>query len=255
VTTGSVRRERHDGVEVLTLDRPEARNALDPATADALETALNDCDADASVRAVILTGTGPAFCAGADLAAVARGDGALLFRPIGGFGGVVRHPIQKVLIAAVNGPAVGGGFELVLACDLVVMAEHAVLGLPEVKRGLIATGGGLLRLPRRVPRAVAMEMITTGDPITAGRALELGLANRVCPATEVLAEAMALAARVGANGPAAVRTSRRIVRATADLPEEDGWELQAEAAAVLAAGPEAREGVDAFLHKREPRWS
>ena len=180
--------EKRDRVAILTLNRPEARNAVNGEVANAMEAALDDIEADDAITVVIVTGAGSTFCAGADLKLVAQGRGNEMATKRGGFGGITTRERSKPIIAAVNGPALAGGFELVLACDLVVAADHAKFGLPEVKRGLFAAAGGLIRLPKRVPLALAMELAITGDPIDADRAHQLGLVNRVVPVAFSVAE-------------------------------------------------------------------
>jgi enoyl-CoA hydratase len=255
VTEPVVEREHRGSVAILRLNRPEARNAVNGDVAQAMEAALDECEADAGTAVVVITGTGPIFCAGADLKRVARGEGAQLATKRGGFGGITTRDFAKPLIAAVNGPALAGGFEIVLACDLVVASEDARFGVPEVKRGLFAAAGGLIRLPRRVPLALAMELAITGDPIDARRAFELGLVNRVVPGGEVLAAAVALAERIGENAPVAVRNSRRMVREAPDLTEAEAWPRNYELAMEVFATKDSIEGATAFAEKRAPRWT
>jgi enoyl-CoA hydratase len=246
--------ERRGRVGILRLNRPDARNAISDEVARAVEAALDEFEADDGVWAIVLTGTGPIFCAGADLKIVAKGEGAKLATRRGGFGGFVHRDFPKPRIAAVNGPALAGGFELVLACDLVVAAQDAVFGLPEVKRGLFAAAGGPFRLARRVPLAAAMEVVLTGDPVDAARAHALGLVNRLVPADRVLDEALALAERVTANAPVAVRNSLRMVREGIDLTEEEAWPRSNALALEVFSTADAIEGATAFAEKREPRW-
>ena len=245
-----------DGVARVVLNRPAVRNAVDGALANALGRAVRETEADPEIRVVILTGAGSqAFCAGADLAEVARGNEAALWTRDGGFAGFVEAVRSKVWIAAVKGFALAGGLELMLACDLVVAAEDAAFGLPEVKRGLVAGAGGLFRLPRALPRAVAIEMIVTGESIGAGRALALGLINRVAAAGQVDAQAHDLARIVAANAPCAVRESLWIARTAHEGSEADLSRLSGEALSRVRSGEDSREGARAFLEKREPRWS
>jgi crotonobetainyl-CoA hydratase len=173
----------------------------------------------------------------------------------GGFGGITQRAFPKPLIAAVNGPALAGGFEIVLSCDLVVAADDARFGLPEVKRGLFASAGGLVRLPKRVPLALATEVAITGEPIDARRAHALGLVNRVVPKEKVVDEALALAALIAENAPVAVRGSLRMVREAGDLSEADAWRLNSEVAAEVGSTKDAIEGATAFAEKRPPRWT
>jgi enoyl-CoA hydratase/carnithine racemase len=254
-TTMVLERERRGRVEILRLNRPEARNAMNPELAEAIEAALDETEADPKVRAVVVTGTGPVFCAGADLKAIASGGAAGIETARGGFGGVVKRDLSKPLIVAVNGHALAGGFELVLACDLVVAAEGADFGLPEAKRGLLAAAGGPFRLAQRVPQATALEVVMTGDPISASRALELGLVNRVVPADRVVDEAVALAERILENSPAAVRAVRQLVRESAHLDEAASWALTRKLAAEVFASGDAIEGATAFAEKRPPVWN
>jgi enoyl-CoA hydratase/carnithine racemase len=247
-----VLRQREGHVEIVTINRPEARNAIDLATAQALSAALDDCERDDDVWVVILTGAGDkAFSAGMDLKAFARGEFPATEH---GFGGITERRFSKVLICAANGSAFAGGFEMLLSCDLVVAADHAVFGIPEAQRGLIAGAGGLIRLPRRIARAVALEMALTADPLSAARAYEVGLVNVVVPGHDVLARALALAQRICANAPLAVRTSKRIIRDSMDLGEEAAWELNNAAFAEIAASTDALEGAVAFAEKRPAVW-
>ncbi len=253
----TVRTEQRLGVLLVTIDRPEARNAINGAVAIGIEAALDRAEDDDTIRVVVITGSGEkAFSAGADLKAVASSpDGRAIITERGGFAGVVRRPFPKVLIAAVNGAALGGGLEIALACDLVVAAEHATFGIPEVKRGLFAGAGGLLRLPRAVALPVALELGVTGDSIDADRAFALGLVNRVVPADRLLDEALALANRICENGPIAVRETKRLMRAAPSLDEEEGWRRNDEVAATIAESAEAHEGILAFAEKRRPDWA
>ena len=250
-----VERERRGRVEVLRLNRPEARNAINDEVSHAMEAALDDLEPDRDVAAVVITGTGPVFCAGADLKMVAAGRGAEIVTERGGFAGLVTREFPKPLIAAVQGTAVAGGFEITLACDVVVAADTAVFGLAEAKRGLLASAGGLIRLPKRVPRAIALEIAMTGEPITVARAFELGLVNRVVPADEVLDTAVALGEQIAANSPLAVRAARELVRAAHDLSEADGWKLTSRLAGEVGRHPDAIEGATAFAEKRPPNWT
>ncbi|WP_409330165.1 enoyl-CoA hydratase-related protein [Trujillonella humicola] len=252
--------ERHGHVLVVTINRPEVRNAVDGEVHMTIGRLLDEVDADPDVRVVVITGAGGrAFCAGADLKANARGESVL---PRGfehwGFAGWVRHPIGKPTIAAVNGAAMGGGAELLLSCDLAVAAEHAVIGLPEVTIGMIAADGGPFRALAQLPQRVGMELVLTGDPITAARALDLNLVNRVVPGPQVLDAALALAGRIAANAPLAVQASKRIalgLRGGERPAERLHWELTREHAHATAGSADAREGVRAFLEKRPPVWT
>ncbi len=250
-----IARQRRGAVEVLVIDREKAANAIDLETARALADAFDALSSDSEVRAVVITGAGDrVFCAGMDLAAVAAGEAEAINEVPGGFGGIVRRDFPLPVIVAVNGAAVGGGFEIVLACDLVVAAEHATFGLPEVKRGLFAASGGLVRLTRMIPPAIAFELALTGDPIVAERARELGLVNRVVGKGGALEEAVLLAGRISANGPLALRASKRMLRAALESSNAELWEVNAKLAAEVFASEDAREGAAAFTEKRVPRW-
>jgi enoyl-CoA hydratase len=247
-------RERRGRVEILRMNRPEARNAMSPELSRAIADALDDIEGDRDVWTVILTGTGPIFCAGADLKVVAQGRGIEIDQVKGGFGGLVRRDFPKPVIAAVNGPALAGGFEMVLACDLVVASEDSSFGLPETKRGLLAAAGGPMRLAKRVPLATALEIVMSGEQIPVARAYELGLVNRVVPADRVLDEAVALAEQINENSPTAVRLGRRLVKDAVDLTEAEAWKRTNELAQELFASGDAIEGATAFAEKRAPMW-
>jgi enoyl-CoA hydratase len=251
----SLERERRGKVEILRLNRPEARNAIDPDTSRAIEAALDEIEADPGVWCIVITGTGPVFCAGADLKVIAAGGGIDIMTARGGFAGLVEREVTKPVVAAVNGPALAGGFEIALACDLVVAADDAVFGLPEVQRGLLAAAGGPMRLAQRVPLAVALEITVLGEPISASRAHDLGLVNRVVPAERVLDEALAVADRIIANSPAAVRGARELVRGAADADWAGGWELSRRIMREVGASPDGIEGARAFVEKRAAVWT
>jgi enoyl-CoA hydratase/carnithine racemase len=212
-------------------------------------------DDDPSIRVIVLTGNGPVFCAGADLKVVARGEGLKIETERGGFGGLARRDVSKPIIAAVNGPALAGGFELALACDLIVAADTATFGLPEAKRGLLAAAGGPIRLAKRVPLALALEIVMTGDPISAERAHTVGLVSRIVPVDDVVDAAVELAERIMENSPSAVRAARALVRGAVDRDEAGGWELTYELARTLIASGDAIEGATAFAEKRQPVWN
>lgn len=252
--TGTVHYRIESGVAILTLDRPEVRNAIDLRTATELARVLDDVDARDEVRAAVLTSTGSAvFSAGMDLKAFSR-TGERPIDPERGAFGIVAKPPAKPLVAAVEGVALGGGFEMVLACDLVVASAAAQFGLPEVRRGLVATAGGVLRLPRRIPRAVALEMILTGGPIDAPRAYELGLVNRVVPTGCALQAATALAAEIAGNAPLAVRTAKELVESSVHWPIEEAFARQEPLAQIVRSSRDAAEGALAFVEKRQPQW-
>ena len=251
--------ERHDNVLVITINRPEARNAINGAVSTAVGDALQQAQDDPEIRAVVLTGAGDkSFCAGADLKAISRGEN--LFHPEHaewGFAGYVHHFIDKPTIAAVNGTALGGGTELALASDLVVAEQRAQFGLPEVKRGLIAGAGGVFRIVDQLPRKVALQMLFTGEPISAAEALKWGLINDVVADGTVLDAALALAARITVNAPLSVQASKRISYGADDgviTHEEPGWARTAREFGTLLRSEDAREGPLAFAQKRPPVW-
>ena len=249
--------QRLDGhIALVTLNRPEVRNAVNGELARALEAVVLELEAVDQVWAVVLTGAGPGvFCAGADLKEVAAGRGEQLFTERGGFAGFVYAERCKPWIAAVNGKALAGGCEIVLACDLVVASDDAAFGLPEVSRGLIAAAGGLIRLPRVLPRNLALELAVTGDPMDVKRAEMHGLVNRVVPAGQVVAEAVALARRINRNAPVAVRESLQLARVAAELSEADARTLTLAARERVMRSEDYKEGPRAFVEKREPRWT
>jgi enoyl-CoA hydratase len=249
-----VEQERRGNVALVTLNRPEARNAISPEVSREMVGILDDIEGDAGVRAVVLTGAGDVFSAGADLKVVASGRAADIANVKGSFAGIVTRDFPKPIIAAVNGPALAGGFEIVLSCDLVVAADTARFGIPEVQRGLMAAAGGLIRLPKRVSLAIALELAMTGDPIDAPRALALGLVNRVVPRDAVVSEALALAERIGQNSPIAVRMSRQLVREAAEMSEAEGWKRTNELSVAVFTSGDAIEGATAFAEKRAPQW-
>lgn len=244
-----------DHIATLTLNRPDQRNAIDPAMTRAMRAAMDRFEGDEAVWVGILTGAGDrAFCAGMDLKSFAAGLGDQVMDEKGGFAAVTRYPRTKPLIAAVNGAALAGGFEIVLSCDLVVAAEKAIFGVPEVKRGIFAGAGGAFRLPRTVPRARAMEMLLTGDPIDAGTALALGLVNSVVPLDHLMAAANELARRICVNAPLAVREALALARAAFDAPEEELWRRNQDAWRRINETADAKEGPLAFVEKRAPVW-
>jgi enoyl-CoA hydratase len=244
--------ESRDGVQVITINRPEAKNAVNGAVARGVSAALEALDADDALRVAVLTGAGGTFCSGMDLKGFLGGD--LPFVDDRGFGGITERPPRKPIIAAVEGYAVAGGFELTLACDLVVAADGARFGVPEVKRGLVAAAGAAMLLPQRVPPAVALEMLLTGEPIVAARAAELGLVNRVTPEGGALDGALELAAAIAANGPLAVAVTKQIAVASADWSLEERWDRQNELVLPVFGSEDAQEGATAFAEKRPPVW-
>jgi enoyl-CoA hydratase len=246
--------EVRDRIAIITLNRPEARNAVSQQLAEDLEVAIDRLEADDALWIGILCGNGPAFCAGADLKAIASGEARLTTKR-GGFAGLVRRVRTKPLIAAVEGPAVAGGTEIVLSCDLVVASTTARFGLPEVKRSLVANAGGLFRLPRALPTNVAMEMALTGDDLDAEAAHRHGLVNRLVQPGHALATAVELAEAVNANAPLAVRASRRVVLAARLLEDDEAFEVAANATREVFRTEDFREGPRAFVEKRSPIWT
>ncbi len=244
-----------DAIAVLTLDRPAQRNALDDVTMRLLANTLAELAENDQVRAVVLTATGDkVFCAGVDLGAFAARMPSGPDDDWYALGPFLRSVYPKPVVAAVNGIAVAAGLELLLSCDVIVAAEHASFGIPEVKRGLIAAGGGT-DLPRRLPLAIALEMGLTGERIDAARAYNLGLINRVLPAAEVLPEAIRVAKLIAANGPLALRLTKELMYATQDL-DRDAIRTRTEAAGhQINASADALEGATAFMEKREPKWT
>jgi enoyl-CoA hydratase len=248
----AVSTERRDGVLLITIDRPDARNAVNLAVAEGIAAAMDELDGDDTLRVGVLTGAGRGFSSGMDLKGFAAGE-----RPwVGerGFAGIVQKPADKPLIAAIEGFAVAGGLEVALACDLIVAGRSAKLGIPEVKRSLVAAGGALLRLPQRVPFGVAMELALTGDPISAERGHEVGLVDVLADDGGAVEAALGLAARIAPNGPLALDATKRILRAQRDWPEAEFWAKQGEITGPVFGSEDAREGAVAFAEKREPRW-
>jgi enoyl-CoA hydratase/carnithine racemase len=239
---------------LLTLNRPHVLNAVDGVLARAIDHALDEVDADPTIRVAIVTGAGRAFCAGADLKALAR-EGNLVHLGDRGFAGIANRRRNKPLIAAVEGPAFGGGFEICLAADLVTASTTASFALPEVLRSVIAVGGGLLRLGRTLPTALVMEIVLTGLPVSAQRAWQLGLINRLTEPDGALTAAYEIARAIIAAAPLSVAASRRIVAAAQGLPEEAVWEMTWAELSVLQTSQDAREGPLAFTEKRPPRWA
>jgi enoyl-CoA hydratase/carnithine racemase len=247
--------EVRDRVAVITINRPEARNAVNGAVASGLQEAVERLEADDALWVGIVAGAGPVFSAGADLKEIAAGRVGTLATERGGFAGITRLPRKKPLIAAVDGPALAGGCEIVLTCDLVVASTAASFGIPEVKRSLTAGAGGLFRLPRVLPRNVALELALTGDPITADRARELGLVNELCLPGTALDTAMALAERICANAPIAVQLSREVVLAGGHVSDEEAWRITDAATEKVMQTEDFAEGPRAFIEKRSPTWT
>jgi enoyl-CoA hydratase len=249
-------RKRRGHTEVLTINRPDARNAINGAVSRAMGAAFDELENDDDCWVVILTGAGDkAFSAGMDLKAFTAGEAGDIMEAKGGFGGIARRDFPKPIIAAVNGSALAGGCEIMLSCDLVVAVEEAKFGIPEVKRGLMAGAGALVRLPKRLPPTIAMELALTGDPIDARRAMELGLINRVVPADRLMEEALSLADTIAENAPLAVRVSKRVLKQAGEVPDADGWEINNKAVPEVFGSADAMEGPIAFAEKRKPNWT
>ena len=244
--------EPRDGVLLITLNRPDARNAVNAALAEGVAAALDELDADDELSVGLLTGAGKGFSSGMDLKAFVAGESP--YAVDRGFAGITQRAAEKPLIAAIEGFAVAGGFEVALSCDLIVAARGARLGIPEVKRSLVAAGGALLRLPQRIPYHLAMELALTGDPIDAERGYELGIVNRLAEPGGAVDTALELAGDVARNGPLALKASKKIVQSSADWTEAEAWEKQGEIAGPVMASEDAREGAIAFAEKRDPQW-
>lgn len=249
----AIRTEIRGETLVITIDGPGSRNAFDFAAAGAMSAAIDEYEGDPQLRAAVVTGAGGTFCSGMDLKAFARGDVPFVERR--GVFGIINEPPRKPLIAAVEGDALAGGLELLLVCDLIVAARDARLGIPEVKRGLLAASGGLLGLGARIPFAVAMEMALTGEPLDAARAHQVGLVNRLAEPGAALDGALELAGLVARNAPLAVTASKRILNEAPGWPAEDAWSRQGEIAGPVLVSEDAAEGASAFAERREPRWS
>jgi len=250
--TQAVLTERRDRVLVITINRPDQRNAVNAAVAAGIAAALDELDGDAELSIGVITGAGKGFCAGMDLKAFVAGESPYVGDR--GFAGITQRSSTKPLIAAIEGFAVAGGLEVALSCDLIVAARGAKLGIPEVKRSLVAAGGGLLRLTRVLPRNVAMELALTGEPILAQRGHELGLVNRLAEPGAALDDALALAEVIAQNGPLALAASKRILTESVDWPEAEFFQRQGEIAGPVMGSQDAREGATAFAEKRAPVW-
>jgi enoyl-CoA hydratase len=244
--------ERRERTLLITINRPDQRNAVNAAVARGIADGLDELDADAELTLGVLTGAGKGFCAGMDLKAFVAGE--VPYADDRGFAGITQRAAAKPLIAAIEGFAVAGGLEVALSCDLIVAARGAKLGIPEVKRSLVAAGGALLRLPRVLPRNLAMELALTGDPITAERGFELGLVNRLADPGEAVATALALADEITPNGPLALAASKRILVEAVDWSDSEFWARQGELTAPVMSSEDAREGATAFAEKRAPVW-
>jgi enoyl-CoA hydratase len=252
-TTDKVIVERRDAVLVLTLNRPAVRNAIDTETAWAISHTLDTLDSDPTLSAAVITGAGGTFCAGMDLKAFLAGEKPSVGTR--GFAGIVEQPPAKPVIAAVEGTALAGGFEIVLACDIVVAADDARFGLPEVKRGLVAAGGGLMRLSRRIPFHLAMEWALTGDFVSAESAFRAGLVNRLVAPGTALGSAVDLAVAIAQNGPLALAATKRIMLESRDWKLAEEFDRQRVISLPVRDSADAREGALAFKEKRAPRWT
>jgi enoyl-CoA hydratase len=241
-----------DGIGIITINRPEARNAVNEAVARGVAAAIDEFDSRRDITSLILTGAGGTFCAGMDLKGFLAGENSLAGGR--GFGGITHRPPAKPVIAAVEGYALAGGFEIVLSCDLVVASEAAMFGLPEVSRGLVAGAGGLFRLPRRIPYHLAMEIALTGARVPAKRLEAAGLINRMVPAGEALAQARTLAAEIGRNAPLSLAATKRIMADSADWPLAEAFDRQDDIVRPVFTSADAMEGAAAFAEKRPPVW-
>jgi enoyl-CoA hydratase len=244
--------ERRGDVLLITLNRPQVRNAVNAALAEGVGNALEELDGNDELAVGVITGAGGFFCAGMDLGAFVKGESP--WYGDRGFAGIAQRSAEKPLIAAIEGFAVAGGMEIALACDLIVAAEGAKLGIPEVKRSLVAAGGALLRLPRRMPYHVVMELALTGDPFPAERFHELGLVNRLTPPGGAVDAALELAATLAKNGPLGLRAAKKILQEQWDWSTGEMWAKQGEIAGPVMASEDAKEGASAFKEKREPVW-
>lgn len=241
-----------DGVMTITLNRPQAKNAVNKAMADGISAAIDELESNPDLRVAIITGAGGTFCSGMDLKAFVTGELPVVEGR--GFAGLVEYLVKKPVIAAVEGYALAGGFEVAISCDLIVVSEEAKFGIPEVKRGLAAAGGGLIKLPKQIPARIAMELALTGDFISARRAYELGLVNQVVPAGTALEAARALAARIAANGPLAVAASKQVVARAQDWDSDQMFAEQQKIVLPVLTSQDAIEGATAFAEKRTPNW-
>lgn len=246
--------ERRGRVAIMTIRRPEARNAVNQAVATGMEEGIDRLEEDDDLWVGIVAAEGPVFSAGADLKEVAAGNIGALVTKRGGFAGIANRERTKPLIAAVDGPALAGGCEIALSCDAIVASRQAAFGIPEVKRSLVAAAGGLFRLPRVLPRNIALEMAITGDPIDAERAYGFGMVNQLVEAGEVIDAALALAERICANAPLAVRASRRVVLGGANADDAAAWDMTNAAMAKIVSSEDFQEGPRAFIEKRPPSW-
>jgi enoyl-CoA hydratase len=252
VSAEPVLTEQRGNVLLITLNRPEVRNAVNAALAEGVGNALEELDADDSLSVGVLTGAGGFFCAGMDLGAFVKGESS--WYGDRGFAGITQRSARKPLIAAIEGFALAGGLEIALACDLIVAARGAKMGIPEAKRSIIAAAGALLRLPRRMPYHLVMELALTGDPFPADRFYELGVVNRLVEPGATVDAALELAAQIGKNGPLALIASKQILQQQFDWTSAEMWDKQGEIVGPLFNSEDAKEGASAFKEKREPVW-
>ena len=252
MSEAAVLTEVGDGVMTITINRPNAKNAVNKDVAEGIAAALDALDADDNTHVVILTGAGGTFCSGMDLKAFVTGETPYVAGR--GFAGMVEKSTDKPMIAAVEGYALAGGCELAITCDLIVAADNSMFRVPEVKRGLAAAAGGLVRLPRQIPSRVAMEMALTGDFMSAERAMSVGLINQIAPAGEALAQAKALAAKIAENGPLAVKRSKQVIKESIDWSQDEMFANQQEITSAVFSSEDAIEGATAFAEKRKPNW-
>jgi enoyl-CoA hydratase len=245
--------ERREGVLVITMNRPDARNAVNGALAQGVSDALDDLDGSDDVAVGVLTGAGKGFSAGMDLKAFVAGESVRIGDR--GFAGIVRRPPRKPIVAAIEGFAMAGGLEIALACDLIVAGRGARLGLPEVRRSLVAAGGALFRLPQRVGHGVAMELLLTGEPVDAERAKEIGLVDRLAETGQALEDATELARQIARNGPLALVATKQVLQQQRDWSQDEFWDRQYAITGPVFASNDAREGAKAFAEKRDPAWT
>jgi len=241
-----------DGVMTITLNRPKAKNAVNKAVAEGVSAAIDELESNSELRVAIITGAGGTFCSGMDLKAFVTGELPVVEGR--GFAGLVEYTVKKPVIAAVEGYALAGGFEVAISCDLIVAADDAKFGIPEVKRGLAAAGGGLIKLPKQIPSRIAMELALTGDFVDSQRAYDLGLINQVVPSGTALEAAKALAAKIAANGPLAVALSKQVVAQAQDWDSSEMFGKQQKMIMPVFTSEDAIEGATAFAEKRAPNW-
>lgn len=246
--------ERRNGIAIVSLNRPDQRNAFDAAMCDQMRDAFDQIEADNSILCTVIAGNGPSFCAGMDLKAFVAGDADKMLFGEYGFAGFVKRKRKKPVIAAIEGAALAGGFELMLACDLVVASGSAKFGLPESKLGLVAAGGGAIRLGRRVPRVIANQILLTGRMFSAQDALQWGLLNNVVPDGEALESAIQLAQEIAQNAPLSIQASLALSDLSTDLVEQHLWEANDQQMQEIGATADAKEGPTAFIEKRKPVW-